>query len=107
MKKIEAFSTVVQIAVDDISLEAALINAGINGSDDFATGGFDELELAAIPLLQSLLPISSTSEGDFSQSTNKDAIKDRLLFLLRKHGKDDEVGLLNGIPKIYDISNLW
>lgn len=107
MTKREAFTAVVQIAVDDISLDASLINASINGSQEFSTGGFDELELAAIPLLQSLLPISSNSEGDFSQSTNKDAIKERLLFLLRKHGKEDEVKLLNGIPKIMDISNLW
>ncbi len=104
----EVFASVIQIAsVDDVTLESGLIEAGINGSSEFVKGSLKDLELAAIPILQSLMPITSVSEGGFSQSTNGELVKQRLLFLARKLGLKDLVIELSGISVIKDASDLW
>ncbi|WP_293925457.1 DUF6706 family protein [Sphingobacterium sp. UBA6320] len=100
MTKKEAFLQVVQVgSVDDQAAEMFLLSAGLTDDDQFV-GDLNELELAAIPLLQSLLSVSSQSEGAASWSTNRDGIKDRLLFLARKHGLDDVVSALLKQPQI-------
>ncbi|MGA6117429.1 DUF6706 family protein [Sphingobacterium anhuiense] len=100
MTKKEAFLQVVQVgSVDDQAAEMYLLSAGLIEDDQFV-GDLNELELAAIPLLQSLLSVSSTSEGAFSEGRSRDGIKDRLLFLARKHGLDDVVSALLNKPQI-------
>lgn len=100
MTKKEAFINVVQVGtVDDGTAEMYLLAKGIIHDDEF-TGDLDELELAAIPCIQSLLSVSSQSEGAASWSTSRDGIKDRLLFLARKHGLDDVVSTLLKQPQI-------
>lgn len=104
MTKKEAFIRVVQVGIDDETAEMAMIEAGINPATEFAEGGLKELEIAAIPVLQSLMVISSESEGGQSESRNLKGIEQRLLFLAKKHGLTDIVNAVQGIPtiKAYD-----
>ncbi len=95
-----AFLRIIQVGVDDDTLETFLTEAGIDGTATFQQGGLKELELAAIPLLQSLMPISSESEGGLSESRNLQGIKDRLIFLAKKHKLKDLEADVAGIPKI-------
>lgn len=100
MTKKEAFLQVIQVgSIDDQAAEMYLLSAGLIEDDQFV-GDLNELELAAIPLLQSLLSVSSTSEGAFSEGRSRDGIKDRLLLLARKHGLDDVVSALLKQPQI-------
>ncbi len=100
MNKKEAFLEVVQDgSLSDMNAEMYLLSAGINPEDPF-NANLDEIEIAAIPCIQSLLGVSSESEGAWSQSRSKDGLKDRLLFLARKHGKDDIVKAVLKIPVI-------
>lgn len=100
MTKKEAFLEVVQVgSVSDQNAEMYLLSSAIDPELPFS-GDLDEIELAAISCLQSLLVISSESEGSWSQSRSKDGIKDRLLFLARKHKHDDIVNDVLGIPRI-------
>lgn len=102
MTKKEAFIRVVQVGIDSQTAEMALIEAGISPEDNFAQGGLKELEIAAIPVLQSLMVISSESEGGQSESRNLKGIEQRLLFLAEKHGLTDIVDAIKGsVPKIY------
>lgn len=100
MTKKEAFIRVIQVGIDDKTAELGLIEAGINPADSFSQGGLSELELAAIPVLQSLMPITSESEGTQSVSRNLKGIEQRLLFLAKKHGLDDIIASIRYIPKI-------
>ncbi|PPK98978.1 DUF6706 family protein [Parapedobacter indicus] len=95
-----AFLGVVQVGVDNNTVDTFLTEAGIDGDDQFEQGGLKELEIAAIPLLQSLMAISSESEGGLSESRSLQGIKDRLLFLAKKHGLKDVIASIGGIPKI-------
>lgn len=100
MTKKEAFLRVVQVgSLEDVDAEMYLLSAGITHDDAF-TGNLDELEKAAVPCLQSLLVLSSESEGSWSQSRSREGIKDRLLFLARKHGMNDVVNDVLQIPVI-------
>lgn len=100
----EAFSVVIQIAsINDNTLALGLIEAGIEQDATFVKGDLAKLEIAAIPILQGLMSITALSEGGFSQSINKDAIKERLLFLAKKHGLDDVLNNLSDVPKIQSI----
>lgn len=105
MTKLEAFLQVVQVgSVDDQGAEMFLLSAGIIHDENF-TGDLKELEIAAIPLLQSLLSVSSTGEGAFSEGRSREGIKDRLLFLARKHGLDDIEDAVSGKPIIKAYNN--
>lgn len=100
MTKKEAFLRVIQDgSLEDEDAEMHLLASGIDADAEF-TGDLNELEIAAISCLQSLLGVSSESEGAWSQSRSKDGLKDRLLFLARKHKKDNIVKDILSIPTI-------
>lgn len=106
MLKKEAFKKVIQVDVDDSTLDLALLEAGIDGTLEAIQGDLKSLELAAIPLLQSLMIIASESEGGYSVSYSLEGIKIRLLFLAKKHGLTGLIATLGGQPKI-TTKRLW
>ncbi|WGQ15578.1 DUF6706 family protein [Sphingobacterium faecium] len=86
MTKEEAFLNVVQVgSVDESTAQLYLLSSKINGEDEY-TGDLAELEKCAIPCLQSLLIVTSQSEGSWSEGRDREGIKSRLLFLAKKHG---------------------
>lgn len=102
MTKKEAFIRVIQVGIDNKTAELGMIEAGINPDDQFQAGGLKELEIAAIPVLQSLMAISSESEGSQSESRNLKGIEQRLLFIAGKHGLTEIIDAIKGsVPKIY------
>jgi len=107
MTKKEAFLNVVQVGtIDDSTAEMYLLSAGIIASDQF-NGNLNELELAAVPCLQSLLPMKSTSEDEASWAYDREGIKDRLLFLARKHCLNDIISELTISTPIIKAYNGW
>lgn len=100
MLKKEAFLRVVQVgSLEEEDAEMFLLSAGIVFDDQF-TGDIEELEKAAIPCLQSLLSVSSESEGSWSQSRSATGLKQRLLLLAEKFGRDDIINSLKETPRI-------
>lgn len=98
MTKEEAFLNVVQVgSVDESTAQLYLLASNINGSDEY-TGDLAELEKCAIPCLQSLLTVTSQSEGAWSEGRNVEGIKQRLLLLARKYGNKEILAEL--IPTI-------
>lgn len=107
MTKKVAFASVLQVSgIDANTIEMALLEAGINQDANFSKGDLKELELAAIPVLQSMMSTSSQSEGSFSISFDREGIKQRLLFLAHKHNLTDVISSVSGSPKIRAI-NMW
>lgn len=108
----DAFLRIIQVGtVDDMTADLALMSAQVSPDTVVSAENYSslepKLELAAVPVLQSLLPVSSTSEGGFSISTNKDGIKERLLFLARKHSLTEIIEqIAPSAPKI-KARNLW
>lgn len=89
MTQREAFIRVVQVGIDNDTADLALIEAGIQPDAVFAQGDMKALEIAAVPVLQSLMVISSESQGSMSESRNLKGIEQRLLLIANKHGLID------------------
>lgn len=81
----EAFKAEIAIDVSDKMLDYHLAIAGINGMAIFSVSDKSGLQIASLPLLQSLLSISSESEGGLSISYNIEGIKARIKALALKY----------------------
>jgi hypothetical protein len=108
----EAFLRIIQVGtVDDVTADLALMSAKVSPDTVVTADNYvalePKLEQAAIPVLQSLLSVSSTSEGGFSISTNKDGIKERLLFLATKHGLTEIIEHFKPSVPVIKARNLW
>lgn len=80
------------------SIEAALIDAGINGADTYVAGNSVTLKIAAIQVLKILLSTADITKGTgetaFLHKYDRDAILKRIAQL------EDEVGITVGRPAI-------
>jgi len=103
----EAFAQVIQVGmVDGQTLDMALTAAGLDAGATFTPEHLPLLEVAAIPVLQSLLAIGSQSEGGYSISLNPEGIRQRLLLLAAKHQVAGVLAQLNLGPVIQS-RNVW
>lgn len=106
MTKKEAFKSAIGIDVSDNTLEFYLLEAGIDGTAVSIKGDLKPLELAAVPLLQSLLAISSESEGGLSVSYSIEGIKARIQAIAKKYNLNDVLSATVIQPKIR-VKNIW
>lgn len=90
----EALLAVLQVSVDDITLEKALIDNSIVSQAIYTAGSTEDIDKCAIPILEGLLTRGNVSEGGYSLSFDATAIKARLLALQEKY----KIG--NTYPKI-------
>jgi len=82
----EALQSVAQVpGLPESSVEKALIDQGLIGTDTYTKDDAVGIDLAAIVLLQGLI-YNSISEGDFKITIDKDLLKERLNALLAKNG---------------------
>ena len=84
MTKKEALIAVLQLSVPDITLEKAMIDKGITGSDAYTSSAEEEVDLCAIRILQGLMATPDVSEGDLSLKYDRKYIQSTLLFLAQK-----------------------
>ena len=84
MTKKEALIGVLQLSVPDITLEKAMIDKGIIGSDAYTSSAEEEVDLCAIRILQGLMATPDVSEGDLSLKYDRKYIQSTLLFLAQK-----------------------
>ena len=86
MIKKEALIATCQASVPDGSLDIALINKGLTGTDVYAASDQQAIELCAIDVLQGLLASPDISEGGYSVRFDRKAVQARILFLAQKNG---------------------
>lgn len=96
----EALSAVVQVSVDDLTLEKALLDQGLNTGATYTSDKASTINLAAIDVLEGLLSRPNISEGGFTESFDRAAIQKRIDALKNKNG------IVAGAV-IRDASNKW
>lgn len=97
----EALMAVVGFEVSDDAIDKSLVDAGIKGAEEYTTNDAEDIDLCAIDLLQLLLSVPNVSEGGYSISYDRTAIKDRLNFLSGKHG------LMNPSSPFITSKSIW
>lgn len=89
MTKKEALVASLQVSVPDITLEKALLDNGITGSDLYTADAAKDIDLCAVQILQGLYAVPNISEGGMSISYNREGIRSALLYLAKKHSLSD------------------
>ena len=96
MTKKEALLATCQASVPDGSLDLALINRGLLGTDAYTLNDQKDVELAAIDVLYGMLTAPDIQEGGYSIS-HPDfyrKIQARVLQLAQKWNRTDIIGAL-------------
>lgn len=81
----EALIAVLRVDLPDNSLEKSMMDQGVTPGDGYTTDNAKAIDLCAVDLLAGLLSQPDVSEGGFSLKYDRASIKERLLFLARKH----------------------
>jgi hypothetical protein len=102
MTKKEALIAALQISVEDATLEKALIDNDVIGSETYTKSNATTIDLCAIEVLQGILSIPDVTEGGYSVKYDRAAVQARLTYLSIKNGVDNP-----SIPRITDASNRW
>lgn len=87
--------------VPDDTLEKALLDVGIRGAQEYVSDNAEDIDVCAIDILQLLLSVPNVSEGGYSISYDRGAIKERLNFLSAKHS------LLNPLSPYVTSKPIW
>jgi hypothetical protein len=98
----EALIAALQLTADDSTLEKALIDQEVTGSDTYVKDNATAIDQCAIEVLQGILSTPDVSEGGYSVKYDRDAVKARLSYLLDKNGLSNSL-----TPKVKDASNRW
>jgi hypothetical protein len=106
LTKKQALRGKINYELPDDAYEIALIEAGLNGDDEFTADDAKDIDLCAAGLILIVLTSANESEGGYSISISDRAglLKIRSL-ILKKWGIADDT--LAPAPLIKDISYLW
>lgn len=85
MTKQEAVVATCQASVPSNSIQLALTNRGLNGTDPYMAADQTDIELASIDVLYGLLSTPDITEGGYSIKFDRSSIQARLLFLAKKN----------------------
>jgi hypothetical protein len=85
MTKKEALIAILQVSVPEITVEKAMIDQGITGSESYSLSSEKDIDLCAVKILQWLQSVPNISEGGMSITHNLEGIKSVLLSLAKKH----------------------
>jgi hypothetical protein len=83
--KKEALIATCQASVPDGSLELALINKGLTGTDAYSAADQPAIELCAIDVLNGLLAQPDVTEGGYSVRFDRASVQKRVLFLAQRN----------------------
>jgi hypothetical protein len=98
----EALIAALQLTVDDMALEKALIDQQVTGSETYQRDNATAIDQCAIEVLQGILSAPDVSEGGYSVKYDRGAVQQRLSYLLDKNGLSNSL-----TPKVKDASNRW
>jgi hypothetical protein len=84
----EALIAVLGVSVPDLSADKVLLDAEITGADTYSAENEKSIATCAVKLLYGLL-LPNISEGGYSISYNRDAIKDKIAYLSKQYELDD------------------
>lgn len=85
MTKKEALVAALQISVPDITLEKALIDNDLVGTDPYGKANELIIDTCAVTILQGLLAVPNISEGGMSVTYDRSGIEKRIQYLASKH----------------------
>ena len=81
----EALVAVLRITVPDASLEKAMIDREVTGTNTYTKENEKNIDLCAVDVLHGLLSEPDVSEGGYSIRFDRNAVQQRLLLLAKKH----------------------
>ena len=101
MTNLEATIAAIQTpGYDEGAVGKALIDAGINGADQYSSGNAKSLDLVAIEVLTGMLAVASISEGGYRIGYSEEGLKVRIGMLKAKWGiKDTSMPTVNGVQR--------
>jgi len=102
-KKEALFTSIGYGDLSDDALEIALTSAGLDGSEPFTKDDVKDIEIASIPVLESLLGITSERESQFTVTRSYEGLKMRLLLLAGRYGRKDIIDAFSSVPKISSV----
>jgi len=106
MTKKEALKSTINFPLPDLTIDKALIDADIIGSDVYSKLDTRAIDLCAAELLFVLLTSADIKEGDFSQTLpDRDTILKLYSFLVTKWDVTDLLAPKK--PTVTGRSNLW
>jgi len=94
------------IEVNGQTVELELLNAGLNGADNYLPQLAASVAKVSCNVLSAMLSLNNVKEGDLSISYDKDGIKKRLFYLAQQYGFDDVLDQLDKDPTI-SSPNVW
>lgn len=97
------------LGVDDVdskAIDLALLNAGLDGQQDYDASFKGRVESGSIDLIFQLYTVVSESESQYSTSKDAKLMRYRLLYLARKYGRKDIEAALIGRVTVKDISRI-
>jgi hypothetical protein len=102
MNKKEALIAVIQMNVPDNSLEKALLDNDLVSDDDYTKEDKEDIDFCAVDLLRGLWSAPNISEGGYSISFDRAAIKERLSALCNDLGLEDPTKAM-----VRGADNVW
>lgn len=96
----EALVAVIGIPVDENLVEVAIIDQGLLGNQEYTKSHAPFVGKAAVDVLLSIWSQPDVTEGGYSVKYDRNAVKDRLVFLARKYDRADVIAQVDVVPTI-------
>ncbi len=103
----EALISAVNVPAADSVLEKALIDNDLNGTDSYTKDSAGAIDKIAIDVLLAAWVTPDVSEGSYSVKYDRNAIKSRLLFLAKKHDRQDVIDACGDPVPTISSPNVW
>jgi hypothetical protein len=89
MTKKEALIAVIRVNVPDNTIEKAMIDNDVTGSQTYSKSSEKEIDICAIAILKGLLSEPDVTEGGYSIRYDRAAVEKQIGYLSEKHGLTD------------------
>lgn len=96
----QALQSVIGLPVDESTIDLALIDHDLIAIDMYNKNLSEQIGKAAVDVLLSAWNTPDITEGGYSIKHNREAIKAKLVFLAKKHGRTDVIDQLETKPTV-------
>lgn len=100
----EALIAVLRVNVPDNTLVKAMLDRDVAEAATYSKDNSKDIDLCAIDVLAGLLSEPDVSEGGFSIRYDRNAVKEHLLFLAKKHNVTE---ILNQLKPSVSSPSVW
>ena len=91
MTKKEMLTALMMVSVSAIIIDKALIDADVNGDEEYTKEAVSEIDAAEFEVLKVIISRPDISEGDLTIKQSIEGVKLRLQYLAKKLGRESEL----------------